>query len=278
MTILQAIFLGVIQGLTEFIPVSSTAHLLIFEHYLGLNLSGQTALVFNVLIQLGTLLALIVYYREDLWAIVSAMFNALRARHPFGNKLALLGLYLILATIPALVVWVIFKPFVEILFSSPALEASIRLLVSSLLLFLAEKLGRKSRSLDQMQWKDSIWVGLAQAIAVFPGASRSASTISGSMLRQFDRSSAARFAFLLSVPVMLAAGLFESLDLLTSQQMSGALLPAVIAGFISATIVGYLAIRWLLHYLATHSLFVFCIYCAVLGSLMLIVWGISASG
>jgi undecaprenyl-diphosphatase len=267
MTIIQSILLGIIQGLTEFIPVSSTAHLLISERILGLE-AGSELFTFTVLVQQGTLLALIVYYGKDLWAIGRAWVNdvwfgiILRRRHPFKDSQARLGWCLLLGTIPAAVAGILLKNLVEELFHAPLVEASIRMLITIGLLLAAEGFGRRNRKLDDLGWADALCVGVAQVLSVFPGASRSGSTIAGGMLRGFDRPAAARFAFLLSVPIMLAAGAYETFDLLRSEHVAGSLMAPIVIGIITAAVVGYLAIRWLLSYLARRPLYVFAIYCA----------------
>lgn len=268
MTILNSILLGIIQGLTEFIPVSSTAHLLIGQRLLGLG-NGHEFFIFNVLVQLGTLLALIIYYLADLWSIGRAwlldVWNGmvLRRQQIFKEPLARLGWYILLGTIPAVVAGVLLKHLVEALFRTQLLEALIRLLITAILLLTAEIFGRRNRKLTDLKWVDALWVGIAQVLAVFPGASRSGSTITGGMLRGFDRPAAARFAFLLSVPVMIAAGGYETLDLLRSEHVASTLLPSILIGIIVAAIVGYLSIRWLLGYLARRPLYIFVIYCSV---------------
>jgi undecaprenyl-diphosphatase len=147
------------------------------------------------------------------------------------------------------------------------LQASIRLFSAAILLTLAEWLTKKNRQLDSMTWFDALIVGLFQIISVFPGASRSGTTISGGMLRGFDRPAAARFAFLMSVPVMLAAGGYEMLDVLRMPDL-GEFLPLLAVGFVAAAVVGWFAIRWLIDYLSKRSLYVFAIYCAVVGTIV----------
>jgi undecaprenyl-diphosphatase len=258
MTLLHAFLLGIIQGLTEFIPVSSTAHLLIGQKLLGLP-ADDAMFSFLVIVQLGTLISLFVFYWKDLLAIAEATL-AFRHSTPERN----LGLYLLLATIPALLAGYLLKDAVEALFKQPMLEASIRLLTAAVLLTLAEWLTKKNRTLESMTWLDALFVGAMQVIAVFPGASRSGTTISGGMFRGFDRPSAARFAFLMSVPVMLAAGGYEMLDVIQMPNL-GEFLPLLAVGFVTAAIVGWFAIRWLIGYLSKRSLYVFAIYCAVAG-------------
>jgi undecaprenyl-diphosphatase len=150
------------------------------------------------------------------------------------------------------------------------LEASIRLFTAAILLTLAEWLTKKNRTLTSMTWLDALFIGVMQIISVFPGASRSGTTISGGMFRGFDRPSAARFAFLMSVPVMLAAGGYEMLDVLQMPNLDD-FLPLLAVGFITAAVVGWFAIKWLIGYLSKHSLYVFAVYCAVLGIIILIV-------
>lgn len=261
MNFFHAFLLGIIQGLTEFIPVSSTAHLLITQRLL--NIPADDAMFsFLVIVQLGTLVSLFAFYWKDLLAIAKATLDFRRST-PERN----LGIYIIVATIPALLAGYLLKDAVEALFQQPMLQASIRLFSAAVLLTLAELLTRKNRNLNSMTWLDALIVGLFQIIAVFPGASRSGSTISGGMFRGFDRPSAARFAFLMSVPVMLAAGGYEMLDVIQMPNLSE-FLPLLAVGFVTAAIVGWFAIKWLIDYLSKRSLYVFAIYCAVVGAIV----------
>jgi len=261
MTLFQSFLLGIIQGLTEFIPVSSTAHLLIGQQLLGIPAS-DAMFSFLVIVQLGTIVSLIVFYWNDLLSLVKAFFAK-----PFSTEENQLAWYIIIATIPALIAGYLLKDAVEALFKNPFLEASIRLFSAAILLTLAELLTRKNRSLDSMNWLDALIVGLFQIIAVFPGASRSGSTISGGMFRGFDRPAAARFAFLMSVPVMLAAGGYQSLDVIQMPNL-GQFLPLLAVGFVTAAIVGWFAVKWLIDYLSKHSLYVFAAYCAIVGAIV----------
>lgn len=275
MTLLQALLLGTIQGLTEFIPVSSTAHLLIGQTLLGLPAS-PAMFSFLVIVQLGTLVSLFVFYWQDLLKIAQAVLQFLpslpKRREAWQvTPNALLGFYILLATVPALLAGYLLRDAVETLFRQPLLQAATRLFSAAILLTLAEALTQKKRKLEAMTWLDALVIGLFQILAVFPGASRSGSTISGGMLRGFDRPSAARFAFLMSAPVMLAAGAYELLDVLQMPNLSGFLLPLGV-GFVSAAVFGWLAIRWLIGYLSKRSLYVFAIYCAAAGILSLAVY------
>jgi len=269
MTFVHAFLLGIIQGLTEFIPVSSTAHLLIGQKIFGLP-ADDAMFSFLVLVQIGTILSLLIYFWKDLISILMATLKNMGGLREFKSlpDNAKMGWYILLATIPALVAGYLLKDAVEALFRLPLLEAAIRLFSAALLLSLAEWLTKKDRQLASMTWLDALVVGLFQIVAVFPGASRSGSTISGGMFRGFDRPSAARFAFLMSVPVMLAAGVYEMLDIVRMPGLTE-FLPVLAVGFIAAAIVGWLAVRWLLRYLAHHSLYIFSAYCAVVGAIVL---------
>lgn len=269
MNIFQSILLGIIQGLTEFIPVSSTAHLLLTQYLLGIDPNLPGVFAYNILVQWGTLVALIIFYWADLWRIARAWLIGIWKRQPFADPQARMGWYLILGSLPALAAGYLFKPAVEWLFRTQVYEAIIRLWLTVALLVIAERVGKRNRTLDSFTWKDALWVGCAQILAVIPGSSRSGSTIAGGMTRHFDRPSAARFAFLLTLPVMFVAGAYESLGLLELPNLTS-FLPIMLAGFVTAAVVGYLAIRWLLSYLTKHSLYDFAIYCAVLGTVSLI--------
>ena len=262
MTLFQSFLLGIIQGLTEFIPVSSTAHMLIGQRLLGIQSSNEV-FSFLVIVQLGTLVSLFAFYWRDLLSIARATLD-IRNATPERN----LGLYIVLATIPALVVGFFLNNIVEELFERPMFQASIRLFAAATLLTFAEGLSKKNRSLDSMTWFDALFIGAMQVIAVFPGASRSGTTISGGMFLGFDRPAAARFAFLMSVPVMLAAGGYETLNVI-GMPNTRQLLPALAVGFVTAAVVGWFSIKWLIGYLNNHSLYVFAIYCAVIGAIIL---------
>lgn len=269
MSILQAILLGIIQGLTEYLPISSSAHLVIVPYLLGWQIPEAEAFVFDVIVQVGTLLAVIIYFWKDLVSIVKAFFQGLLSRKPFEGEDTRLGWYLILATIPAGLAGLLLKDAVEAAFASPRFTA-LSLFVTAGLLVIAESLGKRQRDLAELSWKDALWIGVAQALSIFPGISRSGATIAGGMTRDLGRPVAARFAFLMSIPIMLAAGLVAGLDLLDIPNLS-AFLPSLIPGFLAAAVVGYLAIRWLMAFLVRRSLYIFAIYCAALGAVVLLI-------
>lgn len=265
MTIIHALVLGIIQGLTEFIPVSSTAHLLMGQELFGIP-ADDAMFSFLVMVQLGTLVSLFAFYWKDLLSIVKATVHF---RTPSAERTV--GFYIIIATIPALVMGYLLKDAVEELFEVPMRQAAIRLFAAAALLTLAEWLTKKNRSLESMTWSDALFIGFMQVIAIFPGASRSGTTISAGMFVGLDRPAAARFAFLMSIPVMLAAGGYEMLDVIRMPNVR-AFLPLLATGFLTAAVVGWFAIKWLIQYLSRHSLYVFAIYCAVAGTIAFFLW------
>lgn len=269
MTLFQSFLLGIVQGLTEFLPISSSAHLVLVPFWLGWQIPEDQAFVFDVLVQMGTLLAVIIYFWQDLVQIVIHFVQGIVHREPFADADARMGWYLILATIPAGIFGLAIKSKVEAAFSSPVATAGL-LLITTALLIGAELFSRQKRDLGSLTWRDALIIGLFQAVSVFPGVSRSGSTISGGMFRQFDRKSSARFAFLMSIPVMLGAGAVGVHDMLKISNLSS-FLPVMVVGFLVAGIVGYFSIRWLLNYVSKRPLYGFAVYCAAVCVLTLIV-------
>ena len=267
MTLIHALLLGIIQGLTEFIPVSSTAHLLIGQALLNIP-TGDKIFSFNVIIQLGTVLAMLLFFWKDLLSILQAFFLGILHKKPFETHDSLVGWLVIVATIPGLIVGFLLKDVMEKLFGNPILIAAIRLLITAGLLGVVEYLGTHRRKLESASWMDAIVIGSFQVLAIFPGASRSGSTIAGGLLRGFDRPSAARMAFLMSAPILTAAGAYETLKVI---QMPGTwgFLPFLAVGFITAGIVGWFALQWLMKFLRDHSIYLFAVYCAVVGVICL---------
>jgi undecaprenyl-diphosphatase len=268
MSLFQSIVLGIIQGASEFLPISSSGHLVLAPYLFGWDLDPAEAFIFDVLVQVATLLAVIVFYWADLVAILKSVFLGLAIRKPFQGQDARLGWFLVLATVPAGVSALLFKDTFEAAFSSPKF-AAIFLLCTSALLILGELFGKRKKSLPSIVWYDALIIGLFQVFALFPGISRSGATISGGLLRGFDRKSSARFSFLMAVPVMLAAGTLASIDLVHNPALFDHLL-VYLPGFVTAAVVGYLAIRWFISFLSSKSLYIFAIYCAVVGSLFLV--------
>lgn len=264
MTFINALLLGIIQGLTEFIPVSSTAHLLIGQALLGISPTDSRLFSFTVIIQLGTVLALVLFLWKDLWNILQAFFLGIWHKKPFETHDSLVGWLIIVATIPALTVGFLLKDVMNNLFRDPIFIASIRLLMSAVLLGVVEYIGRHNRKLESASWMDAVVIGSFQILAIFPGASRSGSTIAGGILRGFDRPSAARMAFLMSVPILSAAGIYESYRVILLPGTTE-FLPYLIIGFVTAGVVGWLALKWLMSFLRDHSIYSFAAYCAVVG-------------
>jgi undecaprenyl-diphosphatase len=211
----QAFILGIIQGITEFLPVSSSGHLVIAPYLLGWNIPTEDAFVFDVLVQVATLLAVFAVFWKDLWQIARGFIISLWQRQPFASQEARFGWYLILATIPAGLLGIALKGYLESLFSNP-LATAFFLLVTSVLLIIGERVGTRTKTLNQFNWADSLVMGLFQSLAIFPGVSRSGSTITGGMVRNLSRPDSAKFSFLMSVPIMLAAGLVASTDLMAN--------------------------------------------------------------
>lgn len=267
MTLLQSILLGIIQGLTEFLPISSSAHLVLVPYILGWKIPADEAFIFDVLVQVATLVAVFAFYWKDVKDILVGMWSALRQRDLLANPQARLGWNIVVATLPAGIIGLMLKDAVEAAFNSPTATA-VFLLVTAALLVFAERIGRQNLSIERLTWIDAMFIGFYQAIAIFPGISRSGSTITGGMTRNLGRAEAARFAFLMSMPIMLAAGLLAGKDLIGLPNL-GSLLPVFIPGFVASAITGYLAIRWLIGYLVRHSLVIFAIYCVALSLLVL---------
>ncbi len=264
MTIAQAAVLGIVQGLTEFLPVSSSGHLVLVPHLLGWRLPGPEAFVFDVLVQWGTLFAVLAYFRRDLARIAAAMLRDLGQGRPLASQEGRLGWQIALATVPAVVAGLLFKEQIEGAFSS-ARATGLFLFATAGLLVAAETIGRRARAVEEMDGWDAWWIGCAQVLALLPGVSRSGATIAGGMARQLNREAAARFSFLMSVPVMLGAGVLALRDL-AGLESTAAMVPPLMAGFTTALVSGYFAIRWLLGYLMRHSLYGFAAYCLLAGT------------
>ncbi len=270
MTIFQALILGIIQGLTEYIPVSSTANLILVPWLLGWDFAPKTTEVFVILVQWGTLVGVVIYFWRDILQIIRAVFSGLAHRKPFETFEARLGWLVVVATIPAVIAGVFIKKYLAQLYEMYLL-ISIILMLGGVLMLAAERFGQRTRDLKQMAWLDAIIVGVWQILAMIPGFSRSSVTISGGMLRNFNREEAARFSFLMSIPALLGAGVVAIKDLLEVPGLLAALAAPLLVGFLAAAITGYLSIRWLLGYLKTRSLTIFVIYRFVFGGLCLIV-------
>ena len=258
MSVFTAILLGVVQGLTEFLPVSSSGHLVLLQKIFGME---EPALFFDTMLHAGTLIAVVVVLWRDIWAILRKIFQPLTA-------------YLILATVPAVIFALLFKSNIEAAFETGRFLGFAFLLTSALLV-CAELLSRKARAgagFKKMNWFDALIVGLLQAAAIAPGLSRSGATISGALFRKLDRDFAARFSFMLSIPAILGALVLQLFDLSKGADAGagGIGAAAVIAGTLSAAIVGFFAVRLMLKIIREKSLFGFAIYTGILGLLVLV--------
>ena len=269
MTLFQSLLLGIVQGLTEFLPVSSTAHLILTPWLLNWSFDANAAFVFDVLLQLGTVAAVVVYFARDLWAIALAVLDGLRKGKPFESENARLGWLIVTATVPAAIVGLLFKDFFESLHHNPAIVAAI-LFGAAGLLFVVERYGKRQRGLDSLTWTDALLIGCSQALALLPGVSRSAATISGGLTRGLKREAAARFSFLMSIPILLAAGALAFKNLLEIPNFTG-YLPSLVLGVVVAAAVGFASIHWLLGYLAKRSMDIFAWYRLGFGLLCLVV-------
>jgi undecaprenyl-diphosphatase len=265
MDILQGIVLGVVQGLTEFLPISSTAHLRVVPALLGWEDPGAA---YSAVVQLGTLAAVLVYFAKDLVGLTVAWFRGLFRGKPFEEPAAKMAWILILGTIPVGVLGLAFQHSIETTLRSLWVVA-FALIGLALLLALSEKVGRKQRTRDQIGWTDGILIGLAQALALIPGASRSGVTITAGLFVGLTRADAARFSFLLSVPAVAASGAYEAWKL-ASGELGEVSWASVIVATVAAAVSGYVAIAGLIRFLQKRSTLVFILYRIGLGSIILV--------
>jgi len=263
MTYLQALILGIIQGVTEFLPISSSGHLVIVPFLLGWTLPEEQVFPFDVLVQFSTLFAVLIYYRKDIIQIIKAVIIGIRAKKPFSSVESRVGWLTVLATIPAGIAGILLKDIISNAFSNPRL-AAVALIITGVTLFISDKKGKQNRNLKHLNWKDASVMGFAQALAVFPGISRSGSTISGGLLRGLDRKTTGQFSFLMAIPIMSAAGVLSLIDLLSMPSTDG-FLGILAIGFITSGVVGFFSIKWLLEYISKNDLTPFAIYCMVIG-------------
>jgi undecaprenyl-diphosphatase len=265
-SVFEAIVLGIVQGLTEFLPISSTGHLRIVPAFLGWEDPGAA---FTAVTQLGTMAAVLLYFREDLVRIARAWLRSLFDR-PLRRELdARLGWYIVLGTIPIGIFGVLFKDQIET-GARDLYLIGVALIVLGLVLLVAEKVGTRERGIEQIRTKDGFAIGLAQALALVPGVSRSGATITAGLFMGLDRPAAARFSFLLSVPAVVLSGLLELGTILSDDDGEGAGLLALVVATLMAFVSGYAAIAWLLRFLSTHSTVIFVVYRVALGVLVLV--------
>lgn len=258
-----AIILGIVQGITEWLPISSTAHLILTEKLFGLD-TNTFNLTFNAAIQLGTTFAVIYFFRADLWNLVRHW------RRPAERKMIML---LLIATIPAGLAGLAFKPLIAD-FQKSLFVIALALLVGGFVFLWIERYAQQKRDAKSVGTRDALVIGIAQALALIPGVSRSGSTIVGGMLLGLKREAAARFAFLMSIPIILLAGGKEFYDAAKVEGLGGQV-GIIVVGMIVSALVGYLTIKFLLQYLGKHSLGVFAYYRFALAGLLLLILAVS---
>ena len=272
MDLFEALILGIVQGLTEFLPISSSGHLRIVPALLGWSDPGAA---FTAVIQIGTLAAVLAYFRDDIRRIGRAWLRSLRRRESQADLDARMGWMMIAATVPIVVCGVVFKQQIETSLRSLYVVAgalvgmAALLAVAEVVLQIRVRRGLRLKQLDEITWPDALAVGLAQTLALLPGSSRSGVTIGAGLFAGMSRETAARFSFLLSLPSVFAAGIYQLYkargELLGTQQDIAALAIATLASLV----VGYASIAFLLSYLKTHTTGIFIVYRLLLGGLIL---------
>ena len=272
MSVLEAIVLGITQGLTEFLPISSTAHVRIVPAFAGWEDPGAA---FTAVTQLGTMAAVLLYFRHDLSRITRAWLRSWRDPSVRSSLDARLGWYIVIGTIPIAFFGLLFKDQIENGARDLYLIGS-ALIVLGLLLLGAERAATHDRPLERITRRDGIAIGLAQALALIPGVSRSGATLTAGLFLGFDRPSAARFSFLLSVPAVVLSGLVEFASILNGGDNEHVGLGALAIATVLAFVVGYASIAFLLRFLAHHSTIVFVVYRVALGALVLALAGTGA--
>lgn len=264
MSLLEAIVLGLVQGLTEFLPISSTAHLRIAPELFGWQDPGAA---YSAVIQLGTVAAVLIYFRKDIVSLLGAFFRGLAKKDPFGTMESRLAWFVLVGTLPIGLCGLAFKKAIETQFRSLYI-ISASLIILAIILFVVEKRASHKRTLADMTWRDGIIIGLWQALAVIPGSSRSGTTLTGGLSLGLKREDAARYSFLLSIPATTLAGLFELKHLMEATERPSAL--SLWVGTLVAFGSGMAAIAWLLNYLRSRTTLVFIVYRIALGVLLLV--------
>ena len=262
--IIKAIVLGTIQGLTEFIPISSTAHLRIIPALLGWKDIGAA---YTAVIQIGTLIATLIYFKKDIFSLSNGFIQAFKKKDFLSNFESRIFILIIIGTIPISVCGLLFKRFIE--GEARGLYViSAALILLAIVLYIAEKVSSKRKDLSEITFKDGIVIGCAQALALIPGSSRSGVTITAGLFRGLKRDVAARYSFLLSIPAIALSGLYElykEREVLLDENLLSLSVATIVSG-----VVGYLSIAFLINYLKTRSNLIFIIYRIALGILILI--------
>ena len=271
--VLKAVVLGLIQGLTEFLPISSSAHLRIFPEIFGW---GDPGAAFTAVIQIGTELAVLIYFRKDIWRIASTWVKSLFRPEYRGQLDARMGWFIILGSVPIVILGIALKDVIEEQFRSLWIIGTM-LIVMGIVLGIADRVGSTEKTLKQLNLRDAVLMGLAQALALIPGVSRSGATLSMGRFLGYDRETATRYAFLLAIPAVIGAGVFQLKDIPNGDNLYG-WGPTIVATVVSF-LVGYAAIAWLLRFVSTHSFTPFVIYRIALGvgTLLLVAAGVIAA-
>ena len=265
MDIIQGIIIGIVQGLTEFLPVSSSAHLVFIQNILGV----ESSLAFDTFLHLGTLIAVLWFFRYDIYKMLKSWWlsigDILQGRFTEGFKedpYKRLAWYVILATIPVGIVGVLFEDSVDALFSGALYVPAFFLFVTGTILYLSQRMTSGNINYDNITKKEALFMGLGQACAILPGLSRSGTTIAAGLTIGLDKEFAAKFSFILSIPAIFGAFVLQLKDI--GSAMDANFLP-VFLGFIAAIISGYLAIKWMLDLIQNKSLDIFSYYCWAVG-------------
>lgn len=264
---LHAIILGIVEGITEFLPISSTGHLTIVERLMGYNTEELGIVAFTAIIQIGSIMAAVIYFWRDIARIARGWLRGLFDPGQRSSADYLMGWYVIIGSVPIALVGLVLKHQIETMTRSLWVVAA-GLVIWSIFLFLADRYGKQSRKESEMGWKDAVIIGLAQCLALVPGVSRSGATIAAGLFRDIDRLAATRISFLLGIPALLAAGTLEAVSQ-AGQVSSTVGWGSVIAGSVAAFIVGYFAIAWLLKFISHHTFTPFVIYRIALGALII---------
>jgi undecaprenyl-diphosphatase len=269
--VFQAVVLGIVQGLTEFLPVSSSWHLIVVPEVLGWQDPFINSAAFDVMLHMGTLVALLLYFWADLWRYLRAFLRSLAARRIGADPDRRLAWLLLITIIPGALLGALGENFFDTFFRehSPAFLV-VLMLAGATILWLADRIGSQARQLDGLGVRDAVVIGAAQALALFPGISRSGITISSGLYLGLTRDAAARFSFLMAVPIIAGAGILKGRELLTGGLASSDIAPLA-AGFTASLIAGVLAIVWLLGYLRRHSYDIFVVY-RLIAAGVVVVW------
>ncbi len=262
-TLIQAIFLGIVQGLTEFFPVSSSGHLVFFQSLFGLK---EPPIFFDVMLHVGTLLAVVIYLRKEILQIIQGLWAVLRGKSEGRDGLRMF-LWMVVASVPTGVMGIVLKDWFESVFARPRF-VGLMLLVTGLILWLTRRVKGEGKDIRKMRWLDALLIGVAQGVAIIPGISRSGSTISAGLFLGLDRVLSGKFSFLLSIPAILGAALLESRKVVSAGDVG-----TILIGTGVACVVGYFSLKILMKIISIGKVSHFSYYCWAMGVLMLLLAG-----